>query len=280
VPRRRPGVTLDVTVSRGMRLRRIAAIVLLAAVAAFWLAALVSALLRPSTIGLFYVGPAWVAPLQHGLAFSLVLAAIVGLARSWWWARMWTFSLAFAALAQVFINYLSFPSVRELSLVTGWAAALLVCLAGRRFRAHHEARTAGLDWEAPGMGVLWWAIVLNGATMVLLPLKLIAAWQISVGCFGPHHGPIDHQAPAYWPSVLVAGLLLVGLLLLARQKTAGLLLTASASVALPLVLAQTLRESFSLFDARMELLPAVPGLLAAWLALGVWARPLWRLLRS
>jgi hypothetical protein len=159
-----------------------------------------------------------------------------------------------------------------------WAAALLACLRGPAFLALYEERQAGVEWRSRGMRALWWAIVLNGATLVNVSTLLIDAWWEPMGCFGPIPS-INHYAPTYWPSVALAGLLLVGLGLLARQRTAGLLLTGIVSVVFPVVLMTYLR-SFSAAKPAQELLPAVPGLLAAWLAVGFWAKPMFRLLRS
>jgi hypothetical protein len=268
-----------------MRVQRIAAIVLVAMFGVWLMSFLVGDLLeRSRSQALIYWSAPWVPRLQVGLALTLALTAAVGLALSWWWARMLSISLALALLYPVVISAADPAVDLDVSqlhpLQIAWAVALLACLRGPAFLALHEGRQAGMDWRARGMGALWWAIVLNGVTLMLLPLHLIGAWQHWADCFQTHYPTINQQASAYWPSVVLAVLLLVSLGLLAWQKTAGLLLTAVVSVVFPLVIMATLRRPFSAPDARQVLLIPVPGLLAAWLALGLWAKPTWRLLRS
>ncbi len=185
-------------------------------------------------------------------------------------------SLALAVLFPAIMNAADAPVGLRLSalldLQVAWAAALLICLRGRAFLAHYEGR-AGADWQARGMRALWWAIVLNGMTLGLFPLRLIEGWQHWADCFATHYPTFNYQTPAYWPSLALTAPLLVGLGLLVRRKTIGLLVTALVSAALFLVLLSSLRGSLGASDARHVLLIPVPGLLAAGLVLSfVWYR--------
>jgi hypothetical protein len=272
-----------VSMSRGMKVRQSAAVVLLALFAAWWMAFLVGELLdlRRSPVWI-HTGPPWVVQLQAALGLTVVLTTALALGRSWWWGRMASVSLALSALISAVISAAdaAVPIVSQVGQVQiAWAVALLVCLRGPTFLAIYEGQQKGVDWRAPGMGALWWAMVLGGVTVVLLPLELIGAWQHWAGCFGTSYPSIDPQTSAYWLSLVLAALLLVGLVLLAFQKTAGLILTAVVSTVFPLVLMASLRGAFTAPDVRHVLLAPVPGLLAAWLALGFRAKAMWRLLR-
>ena len=79
-----------------MKVQRIAAIVLLAMFAVRFLPAPEPPLL--------HVWPSWVGWLRAAFAGTLALAAAMGLARSWWWARMLTVSLALAVLYPAIIS--------------------------------------------------------------------------------------------------------------------------------------------------------------------------------
>jgi hypothetical protein len=81
--------------------------------------------------------PAWVLQLQATFGLVLVLTAALGLARSRWWARMLSVSLA---LATLFLGVMSaadevvqFHLPELIQLRIAWAAALLACLHGPVF---------------------------------------------------------------------------------------------------------------------------------------------------
>jgi hypothetical protein len=263
-----------------MKVRRISAIVFLAMNVAWLAACLIGEIRDPyGSRSPLHHCHAWVPQLQMGLALAVGLAAALGVACSWWWARLLSVSLALAQLFPAVMRVVAdgrFPIYWYDSAPIAWAAALLACLHGPAVRGLYEGRHAGADWQARGMLPLWWAIVLNGMTLVRLPPWFIEAWQHYWSCWKTYHPTIDPKASGYWPSVVLAPLLLAGLGLLARRKTAGLLLTAAASVVLPFAVMASLREPFSAGELwRLALIP-VPGVLAALLALGLWARPMWR----
>jgi hypothetical protein len=268
--------------SRGVKLRRAAAIALLASYTAWWMSNLGWALdgrpRRRAGMAFTWIAHDWVPHLQCGFALALTLAATLGLARRSWWARMLSISLALDVLLVAIRSSVNW-GVRIDGLVQlGWAAAVLACLRGPAFLSLYEGqRTAGGDWNARGMRAVWWAIVLNGVPLVEVSIMLIDAWQQRSGCLGRLPG-IDHHAPTYWPAVALAGMLLVGLMLLARQRTLGLLLTGVVSLAFPMVLLAYLR-SFEHGQPAQTLVLALPGLVAAWLSVGFWAKPMFRLLR-
>jgi hypothetical protein len=268
--------------SRDVKIRRVAATALLASYTAWclWLFAWAVSggprewARRTHT----WIAYDWVPQLQYGFLLALALAATLGLARRWWWARMLGTSLAISVLFPAVQSSLEWGARFDSLVQMAWAGAVLASLRGRAFLSLYEGqRAAGVDWSARGMWAVWWAIVLNGATLVEVSTLLIGAWQEASGCFG-RLAWIDHYPPAYWPAVALAGLLLVGLMLLARQRTAGLLLTAVVSVAFPVVLLLYLRSVPHQQPASI-VVPAVPGLLAAWLSIGFWVKPMFRLLR-
>jgi hypothetical protein len=272
--------------SRALQIRRGAASALVAVYAATLLTCLlVGFFVKPPepTQTDNWSGHTWVLQLEFGLGFTLALIASLGLARSWWWARMLSASLALAEMFWPVVSLVSgLHHPRELSDLVriAWASALLACLRGPAFCALFEGRQqVGASWRAPGMRALWWAIVLNGVTLVRLAGPLLDPWR-EAGGFGIPSSLVNQHAPAYWPSVALAALLFVGLGLLARQQTTGLLLAAVVSVVLPVALLACRRCSVDARFVTVVLLPSVPGLLAAWVALGFRARAMWKILRS
>lgn len=215
--------------SRDVGLRRVAAIALLASYTACCLAnfrwALGGGPREWAGRTFTWIAHDWVPQLQYGLAFALTLAATLGLARRWWWARMLSISLALDVLFVAIRSSVTWGVRIDGFVQIGWAAAVLATLSGPAFLSLYEGqRPAGGDWNARGMRAVWWAIVLNGVPLIEVSTRLIDAWQRRTGCFGPLPG-INHHVPTYWPTVALAGMLLVGLMLLARQRTVGLLLT-------------------------------------------------------
>lgn len=99
--------------------------------------------------------------------------------------------------------------------------------------------------------------------------------------------PYTHCWPA-WPSVTNAGdfglllgldvLLIGGLVLLACQRTIGLLLTAAAALVGTMMLVPEIPSSHFLTPPQQMLFALVPGLVLSWAAVIVWSRPILRFL--
>jgi hypothetical protein len=273
--------------SRALRIRRAIAIALLAAYSAWLAACLVSFFIEPPDARwtTCFGSTTWLWQLDFGFHLALALTASLGLARSWRWARMLSVSLALSAMFTpvgsllAALQHLRAPDFDVLMRIA-WSLALLACLRGPAFCAHYEGQPqVGLHWQTRETAVLWWAIVLNGLTIVRFAEPLMPPWK--EGYYSSILlSPIHHDTPAYWASVALAALLVLGIGLLARQRTLGLLLTAVVSVVLPVALVACRDNYFDAQFARDFLLVAVPGILAAWLAVAFWGRAMWRTLRA
>ena len=143
---------------------------------------------------------------------------------------------------------------------------LLVGLTGRTMFEAHEGR-AEVDWSGARMGLLRWTLVFNTASAFSLFL-FVMAYDADFGSF---------VAVGAW---LLLGLLL-GVWLLAHQKTIGLLVLALCCVAfLPLGSLFLSREPHSAPEAWLLVAVFLPGVLTGWASLIAFGRPLLRFLRS
>lgn len=146
-------------------------------------------------------------------------ATIVAIILNRPWGRWLALALAVAVLpwaaALTFGQTYGAPRVRP-AIALGSAAILLIGLTGRTAFRGFEGSLEGLDWSGPRMGLVRWTIILNLASVLGLFLFAVfyrprMAWHAAI------------------PASLLVGLL-VGVLLLARQRTAGLLLVALCCV--------------------------------------------------
>lgn len=212
-----------------------------------------------------------VSPLDPGL----VLAArwllvplgftIIGLGLEKTWARWLALAGAIAVLPWAAFLTFGMPAGtllrQQATFALAASVALLLSLSGRTMVGHYEGGSA-VNWTAPRMGLVRWTIILNLASVLQLFLFLVA-YRYTL----PWHAVI--------PAGLLAGLL-AGVLLLARQRTAGLLL-----VALSCVLFVPAGTYFVWIEARhageIYLFAALflPGVLAGWACLSAFGRDLW-----
>lgn len=143
---------------------------------------------------------------------------------------------------------------------------LLLTLTGRRMFDAHEGRL-DVDWSSPRMGILRWTIIFNAASALALYL-FVMAYDADLGGF---------VTVGIW---LLLGLLL-GVWLLAHQKTFGLLILAACCVAfLPLGTLFLQREAHSPEEAWLLVAVFLPGVLMGWASLIAFGRPMLRFLRS
>jgi hypothetical protein len=143
---------------------------------------------------------------------------------------------------------------------------LLVALTGRTMFEAHEGRSE-VDWSGARMGLLRWTLVFNTASAFSLFL-FVMAYDADFGSF---------LALGAW---LLLGLVL-GVWLLAHQKTVGLLVLAFCCVAyLPLGALFLSREPHSTPEAWLLVAVFLPGVLTGWASLIAFGRPLLRFLRS
>ena len=194
---------------------------------------------------------------------------IVGLALEKHWGRWMALAAAVAVLP--WAAYLTFglpPGVplmqQTVALVA--SALLLVTLLGRSMFERYEGR-ASTDWSGPRMGLVRWALILNLASAVGL-FVFVAVYRYRIEW---------HVAV---PALLLLGLL-AGVLLLARQKTVGLLLVALSCVLfVPAGAFFVSKESSWAGGAHIFAASFLPGVLAGWACLVVFGRPIWQALRS
>lgn len=196
-------------------------------------------------------------------------AAVVGLALGRHWGRWLGLAAAVAVLPWAL--YLSFglPSgvpLMQQTIALIASALLLVALPGRAMFEHYEGRTA-TDWSGARMGLVRWTLILNLASAVGL-FVFVAVYRYRIEW---------HVAV---PAALLVGLV-VGVLLLARQKTVGLLLVALSCVLfVPAGVFFVWKESSWAGGAHIFAASFLPGVLAGWACLIAFGRPVWRALRS
>ena len=197
-------------------------------------------------------------------------AAIVAIILNRPWGRWLALAVAVAVLpwaaALTFGETYGAPRIRP-AIALGSASALLLGLTGRTVFRGFEGAVEGIDWSGPRMTLVRWTIILNLASVLGLFLFAVfyrprVAWHAAI------------------PGSLLIGLL-VGVLLLARQRTAGLLL-----VALCCLLFVPAGGYFVAHEARYAgealLFGALfaPGVLAGVTTLIAFGRPLIRAIRT
>ncbi len=196
-------------------------------------------------------------------------AAIIGLAAEQYWGRWLGLAAAVAVLPWAL--YLTFglpPGVPLMQQTIALVASvlLLVTLSGRVMFERYEGRAA-TDWSGLRMGLVRWTLILNLASAVGLFVfvsvyRYRVEWHVAV------------------PAVLLIGLV-VGVLLLARQKTMGLLLVALSCVFfIPAGVFFVWKESSWAGGAHIFAASFVPGVLAGWACLIAFGKPVWQAMRA
>ncbi len=194
----------------------------------------------------------------------------VGLALDRYWAR-W---LGIAAGVAVLPWALAFtlgptygqPRTRQ-SIALAAAVALIVALVGSRMFDRYEGRTTGLRWRGPRMALVRWTVICNVASALVLYL-FVAAYDFRIE----------------WHFGLLGALLLgtvVGVLLLARQRTLGLILLGGCCMVLvPAGAWFVSREATYAGEAVLFGLAFAPAVITGWASLFVFGPPIWRSLRA
>jgi hypothetical protein len=212
-----------------------------------------------------------ISPLDPGLVLATrwllvpLGLTILGLALDKIWGR-WL-ALAGAAAVIPWAAFLTFGMppgallTRQAALALAASLAVLLSLSGRAMVERFEGRGAA-DWTGPRMGLVRWTIILNLASALQLFLFLVA-YRYTIG----------------WHAVIPAGLLaalLAGVLLLARQKTVGLLLVALGCVLfVPAGTFFVWREARHTGEIYLFAALFLPGVLAGWACLSAFGRDLW-----
>ena len=117
------------------------------------------------------------------------------------------------------------------------------------------------------MGLVRWTIIFNIASAVALFL-FVAVYRYTIEWY------------VAFPAVLLVALM-TGVLLLARQKTLGLVLVALGCVLfVPAAVLFVWNESSYAGGVRIFAMSFLPGVLAGWACLFAFGGPVWRALRS
>jgi hypothetical protein len=193
---------------------------------------------------------------------------IIGLALDRYWGRWLALAAAVVVLPWALVFTFGLPAGAPLTqqgIALAAAVLLLVTLLGRDMFERYEGH-APTDWSGPRMGLVRWTIILNIAAAVALYV-FVSIYQYRI------------QWYAAIPAILLAALI-AGVLLLARQKTGGLLLVALACVLfVPAAVLFVWKESSYAGGVRIFALSFLPGILAGWACLFTFGRPVWRALR-
>ncbi|UCF18958.1 MAG: hypothetical protein JSU87_13650 [Gemmatimonadota bacterium] len=197
-------------------------------------------------------------------------ATIVGLLREAPWSRWLALAAAIAVLPWAVALALTpdylVPIARPATALAA-ALALLASLPGKAMFERYEGRSRGLDWSGRRMTLVRWTVICNSASVLALYL-FVAAFDFQIEWY------------ALILAVTLCGLIL-GVLLLAYQRTVGLLVVALCCLCFPPAgLYFVWQEAIDVGEAILFLVIFAPGLLTGWASLLVFARPMWRYLRS
>ena len=203
------------------------------------------------------------------LLFPLTLAAWALVRRAVWgrWAGLaigvaimpWSFALTFGPTYGQ-------PVTRQ-AVALSAAVLLLLALLGQAMFAEFEGRATKVDWTGRRMGLVRWTIIFNLASAISLYL-FVTLYDYEVGGL------------VAIPALVLSGLI-VGVLLLAHQKTIGLLLVAlSCVVFAPAGAYFVWREARDPLEALLFAMVFGPGIVTGWASMVAFGRPVWRYLRS
>jgi hypothetical protein len=207
------------------------------------------------------------------VAATLVVGT-VGLARGAWWGRMvpiaWSTSIAVLSVVALTDHLGGFE------ILLAGATLLRLCVAGKAMFASYEGQAPPpQDWTRPEMWLIRAAVTSNLGAFLGGVTYSMAMFQESILGFTCCWG----DCPAFhFPTVSfcvclgMSALMLVGALLLARQRTAGLLPATVSAVVVPVALiANHVPSGWPLIFG--------PGIVCGWLALGRFLPAMSRFLR-
>lgn len=208
------------------------------------------------------------------VAFKVLLVPLVvtvlAFARELPWSRWPALAAGIAVLpwGAVFLWGPNYGAGTSRALVAVLSSlVLIVGLSGSAMVSHYEGRSRDMDWLDRRMGLVSWTIACNIASILSLYVFVFAYRPSTVWV-------------AIIPALLLIGLV-VGVLLLARQKTIGLLLVGGCCLAfVPAGGSFVLREARWAGEAILFAVVFAPGVVTGWASLVVFGRPVWRHLVS
>lgn len=195
-------------------------------------------------------------------------ATIVGLVRERYWGRWLGLAGALAVLPWALVLTFAFPGGPPVAPAVALAASLLllVSLTGRTMFERYDTGGA-TDWTGRRMGLVRWTVILNVASALGL-VPFVSTYPFATGW---------HAGVAI--ALLIT--LLAGVLLLARQRTAGLLLVAASCVLfLPAGAYFVWTEARYASEALLFAAAFLPGVGAGWACLFAFGKPIWRMLKG
>lgn len=247
--------------------------------AAIALMGAVSGLLTHGILGNDTLPPRDLVPM---FALACSTMGTLGLLLRWRWARVFGLAQAVAVVSLLAPAVLIAPAEVKApaGLALGLAFALGATLVGRSQIEAYEGRPSQPNpWTAARMAPVRWALIVNLAAVVFGTGIILQGPRC--GCFCDAW--FELSSPAAWAVVVAECARLAALLLIAAQRTSGLVLTCAAATLSPLLFGLAMdmwgpgaSEPVSLAD----LVLAVPGILTSWIALAVWVRPMVRFLRT
>lgn len=152
-------------------------------------------------------------------------------------------------------------------MAVGASLVLLLSLSGRGMYERYEGGSKSVDWSGPRMTLVRWTIICNLASVLAFYLFVVAydyriEWHILI------------------PASLLLGLIL-GVLLLARQKTLGVLLIAiCCGCFVPAGGYFVWKEASYAGEAILFGAVFLPSVFTGWASLFAFGKPMWRYLRA
>lgn len=197
-----------------------------------------------------------------------LLITMIGIACDAFWSRWLALAGAIAVLPWALVLTFGVPAGAPLvqqSVALIAALMLLASLTGRAMFERYEGK-GSLNWRGPRLSLVRWTIILNAASVLGLSL-FVALYRYAI----EWHATI--------PGILLLSLV-TGVVLLARQKTAGLVAVAlSCALFVPAGAYFVWREARTTGEVYVFAAAFVPGIIAGWACLVVFGRPIWRVLR-
>jgi hypothetical protein len=196
-------------------------------------------------------------------------ATMVGLTLERVWSRWLALAAALAVLPWAAVLTFGLPRGAPLlqqSLALAASLLLLLSLSGQAVFDRYEGQ-ARMNWRGPRLGLVRWTVILNLASVLSLFL-FVGLYRYAV----------------QWHLAIPLGLflaLLAGVLLLAFQKTAGMLLVALACILfVPAGAYFVWREARYTGEMYLFAVCFLPGIVAGWACLFAFGGPIWRTLRA